>query len=217
MVFVLVGCVLPATVWKQPSAQTIKQPAEVVEAYQVCNRFQEVFVDTLDFDRAFEATFTRNVSRRRETAIAEGQFGDLDLARVDTATLVSAYKSRMQILFLMLPLLSAETKAEKARFFPPVIQEILDRKAPKMPEGFNSYAIQLKDDATTFRAHLDRLAKEHPHIAEQIRQFKAETKKLELPTNYVVKPLTAYSRGQVLETDEQYYRIDGFAVIRENG
>jgi len=60
--------------------------------------------------------------------------------------------------------------------------------------------------------------REHPDIAELRRKFKEDrAKKLEPPTNHVVEPLTAYSKGRVLETNEPYYRIDSYAVIRENG
>ena len=45
-----------------------------IEAYRVCNRFQTLLAENLDFDRAFEATFARNASRRREIAITEGEF-----------------------------------------------------------------------------------------------------------------------------------------------
>jgi hypothetical protein len=37
--------------------------------------------EDLDFDRAFEATFTKSPTRRREIAIAEGEFGNIDMAR----------------------------------------------------------------------------------------------------------------------------------------
>lgn len=75
------------------------QRNEVIEAYHVCNRFQTLLAADLDFDRAFEATFARNSSRRREIAITEGEFDGDSLAAVDTATLVYAFKSRMQLLF----------------------------------------------------------------------------------------------------------------------
>lgn len=215
--YFLVAVVLTGSLFDQSSTQTVKQPQEVIEAYQVAQRFQDVFSETLDFDRAFEATFTKNVSRRREIAIAEGDYGDLDLAGVDTATLVSAYKSKMQIAYLFLLLLGGETKQEQAAFFPEVIGEIFDRKPPKTPERFNEYAVQLKQDALEVRKHIDRLTKEYPKIAEALRQFKLSSK-LELPTNYVVKPLTAYSKGHVLGVKEQYYRVgSSYSVIGENG
>src|ERR1044071_10202919 len=87
-------------------SQRVRQPREAVEAYRVCQQFQRLLADTLDFDHAFEATFTRNAARRREIAITEGEFGDLDLSYIDNATLIDAFKSRMQLLYLMLPLAS---------------------------------------------------------------------------------------------------------------
>lgn len=215
-VSLLVGFLLPATVLSQGGAQKVKQPQEVIEAYQVAQRFQDIFVESLDFDRAFEATFTKDAARRREIAIFEGNYGDLDLTGVDTATLVSAYKSQMQMAYLFLFLLVGETKQEEAVFFPEVIGEIFDRKPPRTPELFNSYAVQLKQDAIDVRKHIDRLAKEYFKIAEAMRLLK-EAPKLEVPTNYVVKPLTAYSKGHVLGVKEQYYQVGSYAVIRENG
>ena len=35
------------------------------------------------------------------------------------------------------------------------------------------------------------------------------------PPSHVVKPLTAYSRGRVLDLNEEYYQIGDYAVIRE--
>jgi hypothetical protein len=35
------------------------------------------------------------------------------------------------------------------------------------------------------------------------------------PPSQVVKPLTAYSHGQVLGLNEEYYQIGDYAVIRE--
>src|SRR5215212_3119108 len=80
----------------QTAAPRVAQPAEVVEAYRVCEQFQRLMAENLDFNRAFEATFTRNATRRREVAITEGEFGEVDLTRVDDASLISAFKSRMQ-------------------------------------------------------------------------------------------------------------------------
>ena len=37
----------------------VKQPPEVVEAYRVCNEFQQMLAENFDFERAFEATFTK--------------------------------------------------------------------------------------------------------------------------------------------------------------
>ena len=196
--------------------QQVQQPREVVEAYEVCRKFQTLMAEDLDFNRAFEATFTKSPVRRREIAIAEGEFGNVDLARVDDASLIDAFKSRMQIFYLMMPLLSPETKREEALFFPPRIKAIFERKSPNAPSRFRAYSLQLKRDVAYLRAHLDRLAKDRPDVAERIRNFKEEVLPTKLePPNDVVKPLTAYSRGRVLDVNEPYYQIGNYAVIRE--
>jgi len=194
-----------------------QQPREVVEAYEVCRLFQTIIAEDLDFDRAFEATFTKSPTRRREIAIAEGEFGDIDLARVGDASLIDAFKSRMQILYLMMPLMSPDSTREEALFFPPRIKAIFDRKPPKAPSRFHAYSLQLKRDVASLRAHLERLAKDHPPVAERIGKFKKEalSEKFEPPANDIVKPLTAYSRGRVLGLDEPYYQIGSYAVVRE--
>ena len=193
-----------------------QQPREVVEAYDVCRRFQNVMAENLDFSRAFEATFTKDRARRREIAIAEGEFGNVDLTRVDDASLINAYKSRMQILYLMLPLASPDNDEEEALFFPPQVKLVINRKPPRTASKFRAYSVQLQRDAAYFRAHLERLAKDHPVVAERVRKFKEETlsTKIELP-NEVVKTLTAYSHGRVLRLDQPYYQIGDYAVIRE--
>src|SRR4029434_1758310 len=108
---------LAQSLFAQPS-QRVRQPREVVEAYRVCQRFQELMAADLDFDRAFEATFTKDAKRRREIAITEGEFGNVDLSHVDNATLIDAFKSRMQIFYLMLTLLSPNNEEEEDLFFP---------------------------------------------------------------------------------------------------
>jgi hypothetical protein len=198
-------------------SQRARQPREVVEAYQVCQQFQRLLADTLDFDHAFEATFTRNPARRREIAIYEGEFGNLDFSRIDNATLIDAFKSRMQILYLMLPLASPNNNEEETLFFPPAMKAIFERKPPGAADEFPAYAVQLKRDAADFRAHLNQLASRYPAVAERISQFKKDlSRKIELP-QHVVKPLTAYSRGRVLGLREEYYQIGDYAVIREGG
>lgn len=196
-------------------SQRVRQPRDVVEAYQVCQQFQRLMADTLDFDHAFEATFTRNAARRREIAIYEGEFGSLDFSRVDNATLIDAFKSRMQILYLMLPLASPDNKEEEELFFPPAMKEIFERKPPSAVEDFPAYAVQLKRDATEFRAHLNQLASEYPAVSKRITEFKNELLKKIDPPQRIVKPLTAYSRGRVLGLHEEYYQIGDYAVIRE--
>jgi hypothetical protein len=198
-------------------SQRVRQPREVVEAYRVCQQFQRLMADTLDFDHAFEATFTRNATRRREIAIYEGEFGSLDFSRIDNATLIDAFKNRMQILYLMLPLASPNNKEEEELFFPPAMKPIFERKAAGAAGEFPAYAIQLKRDATEFREHLNHLAGKYPAVAERIRRFKSDLSKEIEPPQRVVKPLTAYSRGRVLGPREEYYQIGDYAVIREGG
>ena len=197
------------------SQARVRQRKEVIEAYRVCNRFQTRLAENLDFDRAFEATFTKNPSRRLEIAITEGEFDRDDLTSVDDATVIDAFKSRMQLLYLMMPLFSPNSGEEEATFFPPKLKPILNRQPPESANEFASYAAQLKRDVADFRAHLDQLAQRYPNVAERIRDFKATlAKKIEPPT-HAVKPLTAYSRGRVLGLKEEYYQIGDYAVIRE--
>ena len=194
-----------------------RQPKEVIEAVRVCNQFQSLLAENLDFDRAFEATFARNAARRREIAITEGEFDRDNVTNVDTAVLVDAFKSRMQLLFLMMPLFSPNSGEEEATFFPSKFKEALTRQPPQAASEFASYAAQLKRDVADFRAHLDQLAQRNPNVAERIRDFKHSLeKKIEAPEQQM-KPLTAYSRGRVLGLKEQYYQIGVFAVIREGG
>lgn len=197
------------------SQKSVRQRKEVTEAYRVCNRFQTLLAENLDFDRAFEATFARNSARRREIAITEGEFDRDNLVNVDTATLVDAFKSRMQLLFLMMPLFSPNGPEEESTFFPPRFKTLLNRKAPEGANEFASYAAQLRRDVAEFRAHVDQLAQRYPNVAERIRDFKSTLAKRIEPPTQVVKPLTAYSRGRVLGLKEQYYQIGDFAVIRE--
>ena len=199
----------------QKKSKPVPQPKDVVEAYRVCERFQTLLAEDLDFDRAYEATFTKSVSRRREIAIAEGEFGSVDLSSVDDATLIDAFKSRMQILYLMLPLASPENEEVEAVFFPPKIKAIFERKPPDAVDQFRAYALQLKQDAADFRAHLNQLAQRYPNVAERIRKFKADLSQKSAVPTHVVNPLTAYSRGRVLGLKEEYYQVGDYAVIRE--
>ena len=195
------------------SQQGVTQPPEVVDAYAVCERFQKIMSVNLDFDRAFEATFTKDPKRRREIAIAEGEFG-IDVTSVDDASLISAFKSRMQIFFLMLTLAGPKGDEDEL-FFPKRVRRVIDRKPSADPKRFRAYSGQLKRDAAYFRAHVERLALTHRSVAERVRTFKQDISKQIAPPVHVVQPLTAYSRGHVLELDEPYYQINEFAVIRE--
>ena len=198
-------------------AQKAKQPRDVVAAYRVCNQFQHLLAQDLDFDRAFEATFTRDPKRRRAIAITEGEFGPAELTTIDDATLIDAFKSRMQILYLMLPLISPENDERERLFFPPPIKAIFERKGPDAPNEFAVFAAQLKRDASDLRLHLNNLAGRDPGVAERVREFKKDlSTTIPLPKQRV-QPLTAYTKGHVLPPRQEYYQIGSYAVIRERG
>jgi hypothetical protein len=207
---------LSVTAVSQPASKRVKQPRDVVAAYRVCAEFQRVFAEDLDFDRAFEATFTKDPKRRREIAIADGEFGDIDLTQVDDATLLGVYKDLNQLFFLMLPLIEAKGDLDNSILFPTQIEATFERLKSKDDKNLSAYAEQLHRDVIAFRAHLNELAARYPRVAEGIRNYKQSLSgKLEPPASYVVKPLTAYSKGRVLGLNEKYYQIDSYAVIRE--
>jgi hypothetical protein len=195
----------------------VKQPKEVIEAYGVCNKFQTMLREDLDFSRAFEATFAKDSKRRREIAIREGEFDSADVSNVDSATLISAYKSRMQLFYLMLPLASPDDSAQEELFFPPAIKEVFKRKFSPTTQEFASYAAQLESDVAVFRAHLDQLATHHLSVAERIRRFKSEILggKLEPPKGRIVRPLRGAAGGRPVRDNEPYYQFDGYTVVRE--
>jgi geranylgeranyl reductase family protein len=212
VLFVVASLLLFMSAQSQARAQGVKQQSqEVVEAYRVCSRFQELFAADLDFEPAFEATFTKDPKRRREIAIAEGDFGKADVTGVDDATLISAYKSRMQIAFLTLLVLDPDAKK-----FPPQLESIYDHGTPSSAAEVPEYAQQMKENAAKLRAYVMEQAAQDPKAAERVRALKsALAKPLTVPTNYVVKPLTAYSTGRVLDVKEEYYRIEAYSVIRD--
>ncbi|HVF22992.1 MAG TPA: NAD(P)/FAD-dependent oxidoreductase [Pyrinomonadaceae bacterium] len=207
VLFIVVALLLAAQ--SQALAQKVKQPAEVLAAYGVVNQFQELLSADLDFDRAYEATFPKDPVRRRAIAIAEGEFGDVDFTKVDDATLITAYKNQMQLLFFTLLLIDPD-KSEAS--LPPRITEIHSRGLPNTPEDFRLFAETLKEDVAELRAYLNR----EPAAARRLRLFKLVLAKPVIPpANYVIKPLTSYSRGKVLGQNEPYYQIDAYSVIRE--
>ncbi|HXQ72563.1 MAG TPA: NAD(P)/FAD-dependent oxidoreductase, partial [Pyrinomonadaceae bacterium] len=214
LLFVVFGLALLLAGQSQAQAQQVKQrrvkqPADVIEAYQVVNRFHQLMAEDLDFDRAFEATFTKDPARRRAIAIAEGEFGDLDLTSVDDATLVGVYKNETQLLFLTL-LLIDENKSEAS--LPPRIKEIYDHGRARTIEEFRLHVNMLKQDVAELRTYLAN----DPAAAQRIRDFKSMlTKPIEVPQTYIVKPTTYYSKGRVLSDKEEYYQIEDYAVIRE--
>lgn len=191
------------------AAQKMKQPKDVIEAYRVVNRFQQLYAEDLDFDRAYEETFTKDPARRRAIAIAEGEFGDLDLTSIDDATLITIYKNQTQLLFLTL-LLIDENKREAA--LPARIKEIYERGRPRTIEEFRTAADLLKQDVAELRAYLTN----DPAAQERIRNFKSVlTKPIEVPQTYAVRPITSYSKGRVLDLKDEYYQVGDYAVIRE--
>ena len=193
----------------QAFAQRVKQPRDVVEAYRVCNQFQLLMAADLDFDRAYEATFTKDPARRRAIALAEGEFGNADLSKVDDATLITAYKNQVQILFYTLLLIDPDKRNDS---LPERIDEIYSRGRPNTTDEFLQFTETLKEDVVELRTYLNR----DPAAAERMRLFKIGlAKSLPVPKNYVVRPLTYYSKGRVLAGTEQYYQIDSYSVIRE--
>lgn len=195
----------------------VKQPPEVVEAYRVCNEFQQVLAENFDFERAFEATFTKDPARRREVAIAEAEHGDGDLSQVDNDTVVGIYTGAAQLLILMLPLMFADGDDAKPELFPPPFEAMFERKPPNDPQQLPAYAAQLKRDIPLFRAHVEKVAEKNSSVAKNIQQYKAHLLTPVEPPNRIVKPMTGYSRGRVLLPREEYYQIDDCAVIREGG
>lgn len=196
----------------------MKQPVEVVKAYFVCEQFQKILSQNFDFTAAFEATFTQNKARQRAIAIKDGEFGDIDFATVDDQTLINAYKTRMQLVYLMLPLASP-SDAEEAILFPPHVKAIFMRKGPDTARGFASFASQLERDTTNFRSHLYGLTAKYASVAERIRKFKSDlvTGDFRPPNSTRVKPLKYDGAGDVLRKGERYYQIEGYTIVREGG
>ena len=202
----------------QQEARPVKQPEEVVKAYRVCEQFQRVLSQNLDFNAAFEATFTTNKARQRAIAIKDGEFGDLDFANIDDQTLINAYKARMQLLYLMFPLASPGDN-EEAIFFPPHIKAMFTRKGPDTAAEFAAFASQIDKDTKEFRSHLDNLAAKYPSVAERIRKFKTDltTGDFQPPKSRVVEPMKYDGGGTVLSKNESYYQVEGYTVVREGG
>jgi hypothetical protein len=174
--------------------------------------------ENLDFDRAYEATFVKNVSRRRAIAISDGELGNQKFEVLDSDLLIKAYKLRMQLFYLTLPLAGPDDTEERL-FFPTEIKAILKREPGVGKEEFRMYVLQLEQDATKFRAHLYRLADEYPSVAERLRSFKAEamSAKLAIPNDHEIKPQNGYFGHGELQKDEPYYEIEGYRVVNEDG
>ena len=216
-VVAIIGAFASSATAQRVKHRTVTQPREVIEAYRVCNRYQRVLAEDFDFGRAFEATFTRDPQRRRAVAIAEGEFGPLDVTKIDDATVVGAFKDRMQTFYFALILMFSSADGGEDEVFPPPIKAILDRKEPQPGTDFAVFAAQLKKDVAELRAHLNHLAATDQGVAERLADFKRDlSKPLELPTN-VVRPLTGYLRSSVLPANHPYYQVGSYAVIREGG
>ena len=218
LVTTLVTIVIVNISTAQHKTRPMKQPAEVVKAYRVCEQFQKTLSQNLDFNAAFAAAFTSNKARQRAIAIKDGEFGDVDFATVDDQILVNAYKSRMQLVYLMLPLASP-SDAEEGIFFPPNIKAMFTRKGPDSAQEFATFASQLERDAKDFRSHVDSLAAKYPSVAERIRKFKSDliTGDFRPPKSSIVKSLKYDGGGEVLNKGESYYQIEGYTVVREDG
>ena len=220
---ICVCLIVVVDVWGQTRSKSakrprqVKQPPEVIEAYRVCNEFQQTLAENFDFERAFEATFTKDPARRREVAIAEAEHGDGDLSQVDNDTVVGIYKGAAQLLILLLPLMFADGEDAKAELFPPPFDAMFERKPPNDPQQLPGYAAELKRAIPAFRAHVEKLAEKNSSVAKNIQEYKAHLLKPVEPPNRVVKPMTGYSKGRVLRRDEEYYQIDDCALIREHG
>jgi hypothetical protein len=201
---------------KQPA---VKQPPEVVAAYVVCREFQRLFGEDLDFDRAYEATFTKDPARRRAIARAEIEVDGVDLSQIDDATLIGIYKDETQLFWLLIMAMAADEQVPKAELLTDEIDSIYDRfrVRPKTKEELREYATQLKQDLTIVRAHVNQFAAKHASVAEQIQALKKGLSDLKLPDTYIVQPLTSYRNTNVLRPNEKYYDIGNYEVIREKG
>jgi hypothetical protein len=202
----------------QQEARPVEQPREVVQAYRVCEQFQKVLSQNLDFNAAFEATFTKNKTRQRAIAIKDGEFGDIDFGNIQDQTLINAYKSRMQLLYLMFPLASPGDN-EQTIFFPPHIKAMFTRKGPDRAEEFAAFAAQIEKDTKDFRSHLDGLAAKYPGVAERIQKFKSDltTGDFRPPKSRVVEPMKYDGGATVISKTESYYQIEGYTVVSEGG
>ena len=204
-----------ANVLGQTRSKGVRQTRQVLEGYQVCTNFQRLLAKDFDFDRAFEATFTKDPARRRELAIAESELDHKVLEKLDDVTLIGLYKDRAQFLILLIPLLGVDDVDEAERF--PASFEQTFKPGPQDLESARVFAAKIKSDLTAFRVHVNKLAAKYPSIAEGIAAYKKHLLTPLEPPKRSVKPLTAYSKGKVLRLDEKYYQIDDCAVIREDG
>jgi hypothetical protein len=216
LLYAVFACIFTLTANGFQLSRQVKQTPEVIEAYNVCQHFQQLLGENLDFARAYEATFTKNPARRREIAIVDGEFGNKDFSEISSATLVNAYKQRMQIFYLMLVLAASK---DVAPVFPPEFEKIIKREVPRDVREFPRYASQLEQDATTFRAHFDNLVARYPSVTDGVHKFKSEllSAKLEPPLDHKVEPSHGYYRSRVLGLNEEFYEINGYILTKEQG
>jgi hypothetical protein len=211
---IILGCALAVSVKAQ-----MKQRPDVIEAYRVLRQYRQLLAENFDFERAFEVTFTRDKARQRAIAEGEGEFGsEEDLREVSDELLIKAYKKRMQIFYLILALTGAG-KIDSVIPMPPEIDRISKRESPKNAREFSAFVSQLEKDAAFLHSFIERSSKENPMFAESIRRFKSEIfpEKFEPPPDYIVKPARGYSRNTVLKSTENYYEINGYSLIKEQG
>jgi hypothetical protein len=212
------GCSFVLSVRATPWPSQTGRPAEVREAYRVRAEFERLMREDLNFERAYEATFTRNPGRRRAVAIADGEFGELDFNKIGDDALVRAYKLRMQIFYLMLLLSGPENDEEERLFYPPEVKEMVERKAPREASEFKSYVSRLESDVRLFRSHVKKLAAAYPAFAERVNKFKREALSAPLAPrgNESVKSRRGAFKG-VLGKNQPYYEIDGYTIAEEDG
>lgn len=203
----------------KPLQKPVPQTPDVIEAYRVCQTFERLLGKNLDFAEAYEATFATSKERRRAIAIADGEFGELEFAKIDDDSLIKAYQLRMQLFYLTLPL-AGPSDAEEPVFFPPEIRAILQRKPPSDARQFAAYVSQLGSDVTRFRAHLDQLAASNPAVAKRLSRFKAEAlrTKLEPPLFRTVEPIAdPIKEGIGFSPLHYHYQINNYRVAKEQG
>jgi hypothetical protein len=208
----------PSILLAQTVQQKSRQSDESLEAFRVCARFEKTLADTLDFSAAYEQTFTRDPARRRALAIADDEFAS-HIASVDDATVIRAYKSRMQLIYLTLILAGPDTESQARLYFPETINNLMTEKPPSTREEFRLYTERLEIGAKEFRAHLDRLAANYPDVANRIKAFKAgvldeKGSAITQEVKYVLG--SRYDVDRVLK-EADYYEIRGYKVVRESG
>jgi hypothetical protein len=216
LLYTIFGCALTVNANGFQLTGQVKQTPEVIEAYNVCRRFQQLLSENLDFSRAYDATFTKTPALQRKVAIIDGEFGNKNFKEIDTSTLVNAYKYRMQIFYLMLAL--ADSK-DRAQIFPPDFEKTVSREPPADVSQFPKYVLQLKQDSDIFRAHFDKLVSNNLTVAESIRKFKTDllSEKLEPPTDYKVEPTRGHYKYQALGASQEFYEINNYILIKEQG